>query len=80
MSVCLIHISHIVLHFQNVKVINVYGLLSSPNTIILFYPLVNEPVNSYFISTLQGAYDPTTIIRRLELIVHIAISVLPGTH
>ena len=44
-----------------------------------FTPLVNEPVNSYFISTLQGAYDPTTIIRRLELIVHIAISVLPGT-
>ena len=44
-----------------------------------FYPLVTGPVHSCAIWTLRE-HTVLQPLRRIELIVHIAISVLPGTH
>ena len=62
----------------------VYSLISSLKTyhrLFTFYPLVTEPFHPCAISTPQTAW-PTVLqpLRRIELMVHIAIPVLPGTH
>ena len=68
---------------MHVKVkVQVYSLILSLKTLhptLDFYPLVTEPVRSFAIST-RRRHKVLQPFRRIELIVHIDIFVLPGTH
>ena len=65
-----------------IKVQVFYSLISSLKTYhrtFTFYPLVTGPVHHVPVQ-LPGEHTVLQPFRRIELIVHIAISVLPGTH